>query len=356
MKKIILYTIFLVLTIISISAQIIDKPVATVNLTEPEMISMKQINQRVSQIEILKARSGLPAASFTADDRKQVLDMMIAEILLKQGAKRSGITVSENELNIVIQNQKKIIENQNGIKLTDQQFMNAITTQTKIQWNDFVKELEKQLIQQKYIESKKKDSLKSLVKNPENRQIEDFYSANAIQFTNPEIIRYSQIFVSILNLTPDEKNKAYDRAQDINKKLLNGDSTFEKLVEEYSDDPKSRYKKGDCGYISRNDQRAAAYYGDNFFRSLFSIKTGDISGVVKSNIGYHIIKITEHRDPKILKLNDPISPATSTTVRDYITSGLLKQAQESALQKVLEELISELKEEAEITIFKENIN
>ncbi|MBN2031197.1 peptidylprolyl isomerase [bacterium] len=63
--------------------------------------------------------------------------------------------------------------------------------------------------------------------------------------------------------------------------------TFEELAREYSIDTASGLKGGDLGKFGRGDLRA------DFENAIFNLKPGEISGIVKTELGYHIIKRTE---------------------------------------------------------------
>ena len=147
-----------------------------------------------------------------------------------------------------------------------------------------------------------------------------------------------------------EKGKALERAETAYKRLQQGDS-FENLVTQFSDDTKSRYSGGDFGYLRIDDQRSAAYFGESFFNGLFNLDQGDVTNVMTSNLGYHIVKITEKRAPLFLELDDPMFPTNPVTVRQYISSGLLQEKQQLILQQAYTELIQELTKEADIARF-----
>lgn len=72
--------------------------------------------------------------------------------------------------------------------------------------------------------------------------------------------------------------------------------------------------------------------------------------------GYHIVKLTEYHEAKILSLTDTITPDSPITVQEYIAQGLMNQNRQTILEQALDELVEDLREEAEVTIFEENID
>lgn len=331
-------------------AQVIDKPAATVNLVQPQYISVSELDARYKQMETLLRQSGQPSSP---DEKMKVLENMIAEILISQAAKRDNITVPESAVNELIDNQRRQVESRIG-PLTDDQYHNFIYQQTGMSWNEYVKNIREQLTRQQFIIAKKGDLINN-VPQPTEGDIENRYQLMAPQLTNPEIIRFNQVFIDTRGLSPDQEAAAKQRAEEIYRKYLNGQDTFAQLVTKYTDDPRGRYTGGDFGYLARDDARYLQLLGQTFMDSIFRLKVGDVK-LLKSNIGYHIVQITEHYPPKLLTLNDHLAPGNPMTVHDYIRNLILQQEKQQAFEQAVNEIVDKLKKEADIQIFKQNLN
>ncbi|MBI9105543.1 MAG: peptidylprolyl isomerase [Spirochaetales bacterium] len=355
-KKIIFLPLFLILLTGNIFGQLIDKPAASINYSKPEMISVKQLEAQVQVVNALRERAGQQAKQPTIADKVEVLEMMISDMLIMQAAESKGIKAEEAEIANAINSQKVQLEQQNQRKITDVQFRAAIESQTGYTWVKYREQLSKQIIQQKFLMSEKQAEIESYVKMPDFSEIERVFKQNRTQFSNPEMARYSQIFISTLNLDYSKVQEAEKKADEAYRKYVNGSASFEQLVNDYTEDPNAKYRNGDSGYIAYNDPNVSAYLGKNFIDQLFSIKEGDVKGVIKSNIGYHIIKITDYREAKLLTLDDTIHPTASQTVREFIAQQLIVSSQNAAVSKSLNELVEELKKDADIKIFEDNIN
>jgi len=352
-KKTVCTLLILILITGALGAQtLLDKQVASVNLIKPERISQLQLNRQHSQIEAMRNQTGQPGTPVT---KQQVLELMISEILVNQGIEKEKITVTRNEVNESVAQQKASVEQQNSVTLTDAQFRNAVTQQMGLSWDDYLAQIEVQLKQQKLLLKLKADVIAQGETPPTFTEIDNFYRKNRSQFTNPDIIRFSHIFISTDELSSQEKTQARNRADEVYRKLQNG-SSFESLVAEYSDDTRSRYRGGDAGYLAINDTRPAQVFGQSFVDTLFGMKEGETSRVLTSFRGYHIVRLTEYRDARILSLNDTITPDSNVTVRDYISQGLSSQKRQQAMEAALEEMINDLRRQAEVTIYSENIN
>ena len=354
-KKLIFFSLFVVVAG-GVFAQLIAQPAATVNYSKPEMISVKQLENQVGVITALKQRAGQPAAAAGKAQKLEVLDMMISDILIMQAAESEGVVAESAEIDAAVANQKSQIEKANGRAVTDAQFRLAIENQTGYNWNEYRAQLSKQIIQQKFLMLKKQAAIESYIKMPDYKDIEWFYIQNKTKFTNPEMIRYSQIFIGTVNLNPQQIQDAGKKAEEAYRKYVNGSASFEQLVNEYTEDQNAKYRNGDSGYLAFGDPNAAAYLGQDFMMKLYNLKEGDVSAVIRSNVGYHIIKVTEYLEGKTLTLDDKIHPTVNQTVREYIAQQLIMGSQQQALARALNELVEELKSKADIKIFEENIN
>jgi peptidyl-prolyl cis-trans isomerase C len=134
------------------------------------------------------------------------------------------------------------------------------------------------------------------------------YKANAKKYEQPEQVRASHILIRTAE--PDAKAKA----EAILKELRNG-ADFSKLAKDKSQDPGSAAKGGDLGFFGRG--RMIKPFEDTAFGMA---KAGDISGVIESPFGFHIIRLDEKK---------PAGLQPFAEVKDV----LLRQAQNEILNK-----------------------
>jgi parvulin-like peptidyl-prolyl isomerase len=341
------FMIMLLLMSFPLFSQLLGETVATVTLTGTEGISSIELDRRMDQVIAARRQAGLPD---TGINKGEVLDAMIAEILIRQAAAESGMTVKEEELLQIINGQKRGVEQQIGRPLTDPQFRELIRNQTGMTWDQYRSSIRDQILQQRYISTSKK-SFFDAITPPSEKEIVEQYEDNTASITNPEYVRLRQIFVPTLNMNENAKAEVRKTLETAWSKLRNGSAKFEDLVLQYSQDETSKYRGGDVGYIARDDQRVQQTYGREFFRKLFELKEGEYSGVIESNVGIHILKVSEHREARILSLDDPIAPDNPMTVREYIRGGLYQEKQQAALKRALDAVVKELKNRAEIVTY-----
>jgi peptidyl-prolyl cis-trans isomerase SurA len=102
-------------------------------------------------------------------------------------------------------------------------------------------------------------------------------------------IRASHILIlADENTTPEDTLKAYKKIEDIRKKALAGEA-FDALATQFSEDPSAKENKGDLGYFT------AFRMVYPFENAAYNTSTGEISKIIRTRFGYHILKINDVR-------------------------------------------------------------
>ena len=118
--------------------------------------------------------------------------------------------------------------------------------------------------------------------------VRGFYDNNKAHYTVTEERRASHILVSVAaNAAPAEVDKARARAESILAEVRKNPSAFAEIAKKESDDAGSKAQGGDLDFMSRKDAPAGA-----FAETLFSMKEGQVSDVVRSSAGFHILELT----------------------------------------------------------------
>ena len=239
-----------------------------------------------------------------------------------------------------------------GPQVSDTQFRLLVQNQLGMSWDEFLANIRKRRVQERYIMEKKR-SYFTAIQEATDEQIRQIYDANATDFTNPQMVRFNHVFIDTRNLQEAERDQAKKRAEDALKELKA--NQLKDVVVKYSDDTSSKYRGGDFGYLPRNDSQRQMLFGRDFFDKVFSLGPNQISGVIASNLGYHIVQITDKRDPKLLGLDDPIFPGAVVTVKERIKDLVRAQNQQITFQRALTDLIADLRKEAEVTVLEQNL-
>ena len=189
------------------------------------------------------------------------------------------------------------------------------------------------------------------------KSVIQFYEENKIPaFVQPDLVLFKHIFIDTRILTEAvQRNRARNLADDIFRELNNG-AEFDELVIKYSDDESSRYSGGTFPmYLRRDDKSTMEQLGKSFFDEVFAMSLGETSDVLSSNMGFHIIKITEKIDARILGLDDLVNPQSVNKVKDQISALLAANLKTQAYQQALVGAISNLKGKSDLQIFQDNL-
>jgi peptidyl-prolyl cis-trans isomerase D len=169
--------------------------------------------------------------------------------------------------------------------------------------------------------------------------LRDYYDQHRDQYRVPEQVKVSHILIKTPLPGPDGKvdekgvAEAQQRAEDLLKQIQNG-ANFEELAKKYSEDPGSAKNGGSLGWIGRGQTVP------EFEKVAFSLPKGQISGVVKSSYGFHIIRVDDKHEAELKPLDEVKSEIEPILQRQQaqqlaqnIAQTILNQAQKEGLDK-----------------------
>jgi peptidyl-prolyl cis-trans isomerase D len=131
----------------------------------------------------------------------------------------------------------------------------------------------------------------SITLNPQD--VKTYYEQNAARLSGQEERRASHILIAVpKGATAAERDKAKARAEELLAMVKKDPGSFAEIAKKYSQDPGSAAKGGDLDFFTRDAMVKP------FADAVFAMKTGDISGVVQTEYGFHIIKLTDIKVPK----------------------------------------------------------
>ena len=132
--------------------------------------------------------------------------------------------------------------------------------------------------------------------NSNEKEIDEYFEANRLKYTEPEKIKTRQIFIQAK--TVEEEEVASAKAQKILTRLLVNKEHFASLAERFSDDSVTKNIGGDMGYFARG--RLAPELEESVFR----LKDGEISPVLRSTFGFHIFLLEDRKPGRLLYLSE----------------------------------------------------
>jgi peptidyl-prolyl cis-trans isomerase D len=128
-------------------------------------------------------------------------------------------------------------------------------------------------------------------------QVQSYYNSHLDQYRTPERVHARHILLSTTNKPKDEVAKIQAQAEDLLKQIKGG-ADFADLAKKFSQDPGSAQKGGDLGWVSRGQMVK------NFEDAVFSLKDNQLSGVITTEYGFHIIQVLEKQSPRLQPLDE----------------------------------------------------
>jgi peptidyl-prolyl cis-trans isomerase C len=256
-------------------------------------------------------------AAFTGM-RRQALQYLIDRELIVQKGKEAGLQVQSKAVDAELAKVKKQFPSQDIFEqalkregLTEKGLRNLIR---------------RDLTVQEVREVKIKPNAKSVT----DKDAADFYETNREEFVQHEKVSASHILIKISPEASDqEKSEAKDKMQAILKEAKGG-ADFAELAKKHSQCP-SASRGGELGFFERGDMV------EPFGETAFGMQTGQISDIVETQYGYHIILLLDRKPETQLKLED---------VNEQIKEFLFDREMDVALQ----EWLKPIREDATIEI------
>jgi peptidyl-prolyl cis-trans isomerase C len=263
-----------------------DKVVVTVNGAP---ITESQVQQNLDlQYKPILAKYAAQAPQLAAQQekvfRENVTQELVTRQLLEEQAKAAGTQVTDDEL--MAEMTRQLAARQPPMTIED--FQKAVESQG-VDFEAMKGRLRQGLKFHKLLESKVP------VPPATEADAKKYYDENAKEFQVPEQVQASHILISTRPADPkadpnQAKVQAKQKADELLKKIKGG-ADFAALAKENSDDPGSKAQGGDLGLFPRGPMVKP------FEDAAFKLKVGEVSDLVETQFGYHIIKVTGHQDP-----------------------------------------------------------
>lgn len=268
------YFLLLTLTSFSLSAQSIDKIEAVLG---DEIILTSEIESQYLQY---LSQGNIKSTEI----RCQIVEDLLFQKLLVNQAKLDSLVVSNDEVEDEVNKRLSYFETQLGSVQKVEDYFGKSKANIKLELGKVIKD---QFMAQK-MQTKLTSSLKVTP-----AEVKESYAllSDAEIPTMPTQVEVAQIVIKP-EITDDQKDNIREKLNNFRDRVYNGED-FKMLATLYSDDPGSAVKGGELGFVNRGD------LVPEFERAAFRLKEGEISKVVESQFGYHIVQLIERRGEQI---------------------------------------------------------
>ncbi len=286
-----------------------DRVVAVVN---NEVITLHELDIMVNAYidKMANASKAGDKAAIIKEARPAMLNRMIDDLLVEQEAKKAGIVVKDEDVMAAIAD---ILARRN-MKLEDFKTMLLKTGSSLETYKDEVRNhLMKMRVATKEVRAKIAVS---------DEEIGDYYSKHRNIYEGKESVRLQQIFIALPKGADAElRERERDQMESLLKRLRGGEP-FESMAAQFSQESAAQ-AGGDLGFVERGTLLSQVE------DVAFKLQTGQISDVIESPIGFHILRVTDRRGKGIKSLG---------AIRDEIKEEITREKMEKKIQEWIQDL------------------
>ena len=240
--------------------------------------------------------------------KMQIVDQLTKKILLKQFVEKQEVSASADDIKAEIEKIKFFLQNNPANK--DKPLEEILETQGS-SVTELEEEVSRALALSKYLESSVTDADKM-----------SYFDANKDAFNGAKV-KASHVLIDTRNLKTEAELKEAKDKIDIVKVQIDKGADFAEMAKKYSSCP-SAENGGDIGFFQRKGSIV-----EEFAVVAFAMEVGEISEPVKTQFGYHIIKVTEKEDGKEVNYAD-VSDMVDFVYMQLKTESLLKELHDKA--------------------------
>jgi len=244
---------------------------------------------------------------------KDALEWIVSVRLLAQQAQQLNIKADSIEIEMVMQTIKRRFP-------YEQKFLDALSD-AELTLEQYKINLAKELMVRKLLEKE----IGSQLKDISDEEALKYYNEHGEELKQTEQIRAHHILFKVAETADPEKVKSVEnKALRILEKIKKGED-FEALARQHSEDPFSALKGGDLGFFAPGDMIK------NFEDAAVALQVGQISSLVRTPLGFHIIRLDERKASQIAPFQE---------VKVYIKLKLKQKQSDDLFQQYVEQLKS----------------
>lgn len=268
--------------------------------------------------QVMRGQGGPFPEALMEKAKKQVVDQMIAEELLYQESAKRKLKVADDFVDKQLESLKSRFPD-------DEQYKNTLKRMDMTE-DQLKADIARQAAIRKLLDE---DVISKISISKEEAQ--KYFENNTTKFHQPERVRAQHILIKV-DPSDDEKKKseALKKLKDIKKRIMAGED-FGKLAKENSEGP-SNVREGDLGYFTRG--RMVKPFED----AAFKLSPNEVSDIVETQFGYHLIKVLDHQPEKDPSFEE-VEPKIMATLRNEM------------IQKKIEPYLQDLRDKAKIKTF-----
>ncbi len=294
---------------------------AKVAVVNGSVITQEDFEGELSRVQQMFLRQGKPlSASQLSGIKGEVLESLINRELLYQESQKRGIEVDQSAVDERMSTLRKQFPSEAEFK--------RVMSQMNLTEDGLKSQIEREMAIQKLIDGEIAGKV-----NVSEEEIKSYYDDHPNVFKQPEQVRASHILIKVdAQAESSQKTEARKRIEKIQERIENGED-FATLATEFSEGP-SRVRGGDLDYFRRGQMVKP------FEDAAFALQPGEVSDVVETRFGYHLIKVTDRK------------PETTIAYKD-IKGRIQEFLKRGKIEEETKQYVAMLKKEAQVETFLE---
>ena len=209
------------------------------------------------------------------DQQKDLLRGLIDQSLMVQRAKDMGISVESDLVKRLDDVRKQ--NNMNSIE-----DLEKAVEGSGLPWEDYTTQIRNGMLTQEVIRREVGSHI-----NIPSEEVKAYYTAHSDEFTRPEEVQLTEIFLSTDGKSPEEMESVQKKAEDLLARVRKGDD-FNEIAKRYSEGSTAKDQGGDLGVFKRG------VLSPQLNDVVFKMEKGQITDVIQTKTGFEILKVEAH--------------------------------------------------------------
>lgn len=242
--------------------------------------------------------------------RREAMDLLIEQMLVAQQAEKTGVKIDEGAADNAFAELRGVFDDDQAFEL-------------KLEEDGFTAEslrthLGRMTAAQQYL-----DGIREQAAEVTEKDLEQYYEDNKYRLTLPEQVRVRHILITWKPMgKQDDRAFIRESMQPILARARAGED-FAALAREFSDDYATKQMGGDTGFFHRGQMAPA------FEEAAFALEPGEISDIVETSFGVHIIKLEQRQEEELLAYDD---------IHDRLRDHVRREKAEAAVRAEIDRL------------------
>jgi peptidyl-prolyl cis-trans isomerase SurA len=255
---------------------VVEEIIARVN---NDVITMSDYQKAEEQLreEVAHDCQGCPQEKLFAEFKEQQKDLLrglIDQSLMVQRAKDMGVSVESDVI-------KRLddVRKQNGLASLED--LEKAVEGSGLAWEDYKTTIRNGLLTQEVVRREVGSHI-----NIGNDEVKQYYDAHPQEFTRPEQVVLSEIFLSTEGKSPEEIESVQKKAEDLRNRVMKGDD-FNEIAKRYSEGSTAK-DGGDLGTFKQSE------LAPQLEEVVFKMEKGQITDVIQTKTGFEVLKVENH--------------------------------------------------------------